>query len=226
MFKNQLLILLSLLFLVSCEKTEDFIYKKTTLKKEEAKKSYTMGYILGSNLKKMKSKLHTKAFFKGMKDSLKEKKPILSQQEMMNSQKQSNPQTQKQGAANMEEGQKFLENNKKNPNVKTTASGLQYEVLKEGTGKQPSGTSTVEVHYKGTLIDGTEFDSSYKRNQTISFPLNQVIKGWQEGVQLMKEGAKYKLYVPSELGYGARGAGASIPPNATLIFEIELIKVQ
>ena len=120
----------------------------------------------------------------------------------------------------------FLENNKKQEGVQVTASGLQYKVLKEGNGKQPKATDTVEVHYRGTLIDGTEFDSSYKRNQSISFPLNGVIAGWTEGLQLMKEGAKYKLFIPSELGYGARGAGDLIYPNATLIFEVELIKVK
>ena len=120
----------------------------------------------------------------------------------------------------------FLEKNKTQEGVKVTASGLQYTVLKEGSGKQPKATDTVEVHYRGTLIDGTEFDSSYKRNKSISFPLNGVIPGWTEGLQLMKEGAKYRLFIPSELGYGTRGAGDLIYPNATLIFEVELIKVQ
>ena len=120
---------------------------------------------------------------------------------------------------------KFLQENKERSTVKTTASGLQYEVIKEGTGKNPTSTSTVEVHYKGTLIDGTEFDSSYKRNQTATFPLNRVIAGWTEGIPLMKEGAKYKFFIPSDLGYGSQAVGGVIPAYATLIFEVELIKV-
>lgn len=123
-------------------------------------------------------------------------------------------------------GAKFLEENGKKEGVVTTASGLQYLVLREGTGRSPSATDTVEVHYAGTLLDGREFDSSYKRGQTIEFPLNHVIPGWTEGVQLMKEGAKYRFFIPSNLAYGLRGAGGVIGPNQTLIFEVELIKVK
>ena len=127
---------------------------------------------------------------------------------------------------NIVKGKEYLAENGKRKEVKTTASGLQYEVLKEGTGASPKATSTVEVHYKGTLIDGTEFDSSYKRGQTISFPLNRVIPGWTEGLQLMKEGGKGRLVIPSNLAYGAAGAPPVIGPNETLVFEIELIKVK
>lgn len=124
-------------------------------------------------------------------------------------------------------GEAYLAGNKTKEGVKVTASGLQYQVLQEGSGKQPKATDTVVVHYRGTLIDGTEFDSSYKRGQPIDFPLNAVIRGWTEGVQLMKEGAKYRFVIPSELGYGTRGTpGGPIGPNSTLIFEVELIKVQ
>jgi FKBP-type peptidyl-prolyl cis-trans isomerase len=125
-----------------------------------------------------------------------------------------------------EKGEEFLKENAKKDGVKTTASGLQYKVLKEGEGKRPKDTDTVSVHYRGTLLDGTEFDSSYKRNEPTQFPLNRVIKGWTEGVQLMKEGAKYQFFIPAQLAYGERGTpGGPIGPNETLIFEIELLKV-
>jgi FKBP-type peptidyl-prolyl cis-trans isomerase FkpA len=125
-----------------------------------------------------------------------------------------------------EKGAAYLEENAKKTGVHTTASGLQYQVLTEGAGKSPKATDTVLVHYRGTLLDGTEFDSSYKRNAPIEFGLNQVIAGWTEGVQLMKEGAKYHFVVPSNLAYGRRGAGGVIGPDETLIFEVELLKVR
>lgn len=123
------------------------------------------------------------------------------------------------------EGKVFLENNGKRQGVVTTKSGLQYEVLTEGTGRSPKATDKVRCHYEGRLINGDVFDSSYQRNQPADFGLNQVIAGWTEGVQLMKEGAKYRFYIPYLLGYGEQGAGSSIPPYSTLIFDVELIKV-
>jgi len=126
----------------------------------------------------------------------------------------------------MQNGKEFLEENAKKDGIQVTPSGLQYEVLRDGTGPKPAASSTVEVHYEGRLTNGKIFDSSYQRNETISFPLNRVIPGWTEGLQLMPTGAKYRLYIPSELGYGARGAGADIPPNATLIFDVELISIR
>ena len=129
------------------------------------------------------------------------------------------------GKKHREEGEKFLSENAKREGVTITASGLQYEVLTEGTGRQPKATDTVLCHYHGTLINGEVFDSSVQRGEPCSFPLNQVIAGWTEGVQLMKEGAKYRFFIPYTLAYGERGAGASIPPCAALIFDVELLQV-
>jgi FKBP-type peptidyl-prolyl cis-trans isomerase len=123
-------------------------------------------------------------------------------------------------------GKVFLEANGKKEGVTTTASGLQYKVIKAGTGAQPKATDTVKVHYKGTFLDGKTFDSSYDRGEPISFPLNRVIAGWTEGVQLMPVGATYEFYIPSNLAYGERGAGGAIPPNATLIFVVELLEIE
>jgi len=125
-----------------------------------------------------------------------------------------------------EEGEKFLAENAKREGVKTTASGLQYEVLEATLGQKPKATDSVRVHYEGTLIDGTIFDSSYKRGESIAFPLNGVIKGWTEGLQLMSVGSKYKFFIPYQLAYGERGAGASIPPYAALIFTVELLGIE
>jgi FKBP-type peptidyl-prolyl cis-trans isomerase len=126
----------------------------------------------------------------------------------------------------LEKGKAFLKENATKEGVKTTPSGLEYKIVKEGTGKSPKATDTVLVHYRGTLLDGTEFDSSYKRNEPISFPLNRVIRGWTEGLQLLKEGGKAILYIPSDLAYGESGTpGGPIGPNETLIFEVELLKV-
>ena len=132
----------------------------------------------------------------------------------------------KQSLKAKEEGEKFLAENAKRPGVKVTPSGLQYEVLDATLGQKPNATNTVRVHYEGTLPDGTVFDSSYKRGEPISFPLNGVIAGWTEGLQLMSVGSKYKLFIPYNLGYGERGAGASIPPYAALIFTVELLGIE
>ena len=133
---------------------------------------------------------------------------------------------EKKGKAAKTEGENFLAENAKKPGVKTLPSGLQYQVLREGNGKKPTATDQVECHYEGTLINGQVFDSSYKRGETATFGLNQVIKGWTEGLQLMQEGAKYRFFIPYFLAYGERGAGAAIPPYAALIFDVELIKVK
>src|SRR5437762_9878216 len=170
----------------------------------------------------------------GLKDGLSGAKPLLSPEEVRQVMTQfSKDMREKTAAANKEaadrnakEGEKFLAENKAKPGVKTTASGLQYKVLTEGSGAAPKETDTVVTNYRGTLIDGTEFDSSYKRNEPATFPVNRVIKGWTEALQLMKPGAKYQLFIPASLAYGERGAGQTIGPNATLIFDVELLSIK
>lgn len=226
------LLLISLCFLlISCDKIPFLKEKSTPIETEEAKMSYMLGYILAENTKKSESLLNPEAFLQGVKDNIKDQPPVLSEEDRMEVKNKIQAKAKLKAKKEKEElkkmqSQNFLDENKKREGVKTTESGLQYEVLQEGKGdNNPKLTDQVEVHYKGALIDGTEFDSSYKREQTAKFPLNGVIKGWQEGLQLMKEGAKYKFYIPSELGYGSQGAGGNIPPNAALIFEVELIKI-
>ena len=228
-----LLIFLFPLVFSSCDKIRAFMEKQPSAKveTEEEKASYFLGYILAENTKKSEESLQGPAFTQGVWDNINNKAHRLSPEEIKAihdkiRQKASKRAKQQEGEKSKMEGEKFLEENKKRETVQVTVSGLQYEVLSEGKGKKPTGDSVVEVHYRGTLINGKEFDSSYKRNASISFPLNGVIKGWTEGLQLMKEGAKYKFYIPPQLGYGEKGAGPSIPPHATLIFEVELIQVK
>ena len=206
-------------FITSCNWSDKRLQKE--LEAEEPKKrAYLMGYGLGSQVKQSLKETDKKIFLKGLKHGLKGREPLLTRKALKTANKQQN----KGETMSAQEGTKFLEANKQKPGVKTTASGLQYKVLKAGTGRSPSATDKVEVHYRGTLIDGKEFDSSYKRQQSITFPLNGVIKGWTEGVQLMKEGAEYEFYIHPELGYGSSGT-SGIPPNSVLIFKVELIKV-
>jgi FKBP-type peptidyl-prolyl cis-trans isomerase FklB len=200
------------------------------LKDLKDKASYSIGLNIGTNFKKQNVELNPDALLAGVKDALSGKKPALNDQEVrevMNTWSKELQEKQKTMAdKNAADGKKFLEDNKKKEGIKTTASGLQYKVLKEGNGPQPKATDTVTVDYKGTLIDGSEFDSSYKRGQPTTFPLNGVIKGWTEGLQLMKTGGKYQFFIPSELAYGARAMGPDIAPNSTLVFEVELKNVQ
>jgi FKBP-type peptidyl-prolyl cis-trans isomerase FklB len=169
----------------------------------------------------------------GLRDAMSGGKPLLTDDQVKetmtaysNSMREKQAAEAKEASAkNAAEGEKFLSENKTKEGVKTTASGLQYKVLKEGTGQSPKETDTVVTNYKGTLINGTEFDSSYKRGEPASFPVNRVIKGWTEALQMMKPGSKYQLFVPANLAYGERGAGQDIGPNETLIFEVELLSV-
>ena len=199
----------------------------------EDRASYVIGYNLGRTLKQNDVKANTDLIVKGLNAGLAGGPGMLTDAEMQSTMQDFQKQVmarqqakQKEvGEKNKTEGAAFLEKNKGRAGVKTTASGLQYEVLKEGTGANPKPTDTVTVNYKGTLMDGTTFDSSYDRGQPATFVLNQVIPGWTEGVQLMKPGAKYKFYIPASLGHGEQGAGGVIGPNAPLVFEVELLSV-
>lgn len=190
--------------------------------------SYALGLSMGQNL--MGSgveKLNYQDLAAGIEDVLTHAQPKISYQEaqqVLNTFFQELE--QKIAGVAKAEGEKFLAENAKREGVKVTESGLQYEILEPSLGQKPKATDTVRVHYEGTLIDGTVFDSSYKRGESISFPLNGVIKGWTEGLQLMSIGSKYKFFIPYQLAYGERGAGQSIPPYAALIFTVELLGIE
>lgn len=197
--------------------------------------SYALGLNIGQQLKQMglKDHLDVTSFSAAITDTLQGNQLQMSlseAQQVLNTfftelEAKQQAAAAEAGKTAREAGEKFLAENAKKPGVTVTASGLQYEVITEGTGRQPKATDTVRCHYEGTLLDGTVFDSSYRRDEPCDFGLNQVIRGWTEGVQLMKEGAKYRFFIPYKLAYGERGAGQDIPPYAALIFVVELIKV-
>lgn len=188
--------------------------------------SYSLGVLFAQNFKNgEKLNIDANAMAKGFQDAVAGTETIkVEQANQLFSQFMAN-QNKSKYTATLEKGAKFLEENGKRPGVKTTASGLQYEVMKEGTGAMPKATDKVTTHYHGTLLDGKVFDSSVNRGQPIDFPCNGVIQGWQEALQLMKVGSKWKLFVPYNLAYGERGAGGDIGPYETLIFEVELLKI-
>jgi FKBP-type peptidyl-prolyl cis-trans isomerase FklB len=203
--------------------------KSPQLKDQKDKVSYSIGMQIGFNLGRQKVDINPDVLAAGIKDAIAGKPQLTTEQvkDIMAQFEKDMEQKQKQlGEKNKTDGTKFLEDNKKKAGVKTTASGLQYKVEKEGTGATPKATDMVTVNYRGTLIDGTEFDSSYKRGQPATFPVNGVIKGWTEALQLMKQGAKYQLYIPANLAYGERAMGPDIGPNSTLIFDVELQDVK
>lgn len=208
--------------------------KEINTKSSEAEKiGYSFGYLLGhSNVESLKN-LNLDALALGLKTAAAGQTATLSNEEMalvLSQFKRQNEakellEIKAKAERNAQIGQAFLTENAKKAGVKTTASGLQYLILTEGTGRAPKAASRVKVHYEGTLIDGTIFDSSIARQQPVEFQLSQVIQGWVEGLQLMKPGAKYRFFIPSHLGYGQIGSGDSIEPNSTLIFDVELIEV-
>jgi FKBP-type peptidyl-prolyl cis-trans isomerase FklB len=206
---------------------------KTNMDKPQDKVSYIIGLNIGKGMKQDQIEVNADALANGVRDAFADK-PQLSeeemktvmtafQQEMMT---KSQAKAQAAGAENAKAGAEFLAANKIKEGVKTTASGLQYKVISSGKGKSPKSTDTVSTNYRGTLINGTEFDSSYKRGQPATFPVTGVIPGWTEALQLMKEGDKWEIYVPAELAYGERGAGQAIGANSTLVFEIELLSIK
>jgi FKBP-type peptidyl-prolyl cis-trans isomerase FklB len=228
--RYHLAVLVGVLFLTHQVQAQD----PETLKTKKDKVSYSMGVDIGRTLKSKEIDVDPEVLARGLKDALTGSQPAMKDEEMvdtLNSFKEDfiakkREEASKMGEQNKKEGEAFLTANKKKEGVVTLPSGLQYKVTKQGTGKKPKATDTVTVHYRGTLVNGKEFDSSYSRGKPVTFPVNGVIRGWTEALQLMQEGAKWQLFIPPNLAYGERGAGPDIGPNATLIFEVELISAE
>jgi FKBP-type peptidyl-prolyl cis-trans isomerase len=204
------------------------------LKTAQDKQSYALGMNIGMGMHRQGLEVNPDLVTRGFKDAFAGGKTALTEDEaraaltelQAEMKKKMQDKAQTTGAANKKEGDAFLAANKGKEGVVTLPSGLQYKILKEGTGPKPTASDTVVCNYKGTLIDGKEFDSSYKRGEPATFPVGGVIKGWTEALQLMPVGSKWQLFIPADLGYGDRGAGADIGPGATLIFEVELMSIQ
>ena len=199
------------------------------LKTDKDKISYAIGQQIGKSFKAQNLDVDSDVLRDSINDATSGKESRLKPEEMQAAMERMTKSMMEkesgEGKKNLEAGEKFLAENKKKAGVTTTASGLQYEVITKGKGPSPKATDEVKVHYKGTLLDGTEFDSSYSRNQPAEFPLNGVIRGWTEGLQLMNKGAKYKFYIPAALAYGEHGR-PSIPANSVLTFEVELLEIK
>lgn len=203
--------------------------RKAKLDNDKSRYSYAVGHQVGRNIKGQEIDLDVKAFAQAVNDVMAGKELAMNDQEMREALRMMAEKRREQEKAdaerNLKVGQEFLEKNKANKDVVTTESGLQYQVLTKGKGPKPKPNDTVEVHYRGTLIDGTEFDSSYKRQQAAQFPVKAVIPGWTEALQLMNVGSKYKLFIPPNLAYGEHG-NPTIPGNSVLIFEVELLDIK
>jgi FKBP-type peptidyl-prolyl cis-trans isomerase FklB len=228
----RLRIFLSALFIILAMVTSAF--GDDELKHKEDKLSYALGLNIGNSFKQQSIEIKHDIFLKGIKDAFAGGKQLLSDDEVREimvvlnkelSEKKAEA-MKKLAEKNKEDAVSFFAENKKQEGVKTLASGLQYKIITEGKGKNPKATDTVTVHYRGTLIDGKEFDSSYRRGEPATFPVNGVIAGWTEALQLMKAGAKWQIFIPSNLAYEEKGIGNVIGPNAALIFEVELISVK
>jgi FKBP-type peptidyl-prolyl cis-trans isomerase FklB len=207
--------------------------KPVALETDVQKNGYSVGYDIGRNLKKQPLDMDADAVVRGLSDGYKGTAAAMTDEDMtkqinglrMEAQRRVMEQRKQAGEQSLKEGEAFLAKNKAEPGVTTTASGLQYKVIKAGKGKKPTAKDTVSVHYRGTLINGTEFDSSHKRGQPATFPVAGVIPGWTEALQLMPVGSTWTLYIPSKLAYAENGSGSQIGPNATLIFEVELLSI-
>ena len=212
-----------------CEQMEKLTKKPIKLNTEEDKVSYAIGQQIGGSIKAQGVAVNTAVLAASIDDAKAGKPSMMTPEEIretMTKMQQSLQAKQEQaGKDNIVSGAKFLEENKKKPNVKVTPSGLQYEVVQEGKGPSPTASDTVKVHYTGTLIDGTKFDSSYDRKEPVEFPVGGVIKGWTEALMLMNAGAKFKLAIPSDLAYGPQGR-PSIPANSVLVFDVELLEIK
>ncbi len=228
--KYAFIILLSIGFFFSLSAAGD----KLKLKDQSDKGSYSLGYQFGESLKRGGVDINLTAYAYGIQNTLGGKEPLMRIEEIratVRGLRQRTIVAQKEkhkelAAKNLSEGKTFMQKNAKIKGVKTLPSGLQYRVLVKGSGRNPKANDTVTVHYRGTFINGTEFDSSYKRDRPQTFQVNGVIRGWIEALQLMKEGAKWQLFIPPKLAYGERGRGSRMPPNSTLIFEVELISIK
>lgn len=213
--------------------TTGFAGERAEPKDMKDKESYSLGYQFGHNMKAQGVEINLDVYTSGIRDALHGSKPSLSQEEIQKTlselQKRVMAAYQKglreKADKNLVDGKAFLEENKKKEGVKTLPSGLQYLILAEGSGKMPKANDTVTVNYKGALLDGTEFDNSHKRGGPSDFRIDKIIRGWTEALQLMNEGAKWRLFIPPDLGYGELGAGP-VPPNSVLIFEVELVSVK
>lgn len=200
---------------------------KSSLKTKKDKISYTIGLQYGNGLKLQGIKINFRAFEKGIRDGLKGGRQLLSNAEIRKVMQQFQLDRQEKTISkNRREARTFLAKNRKRKGVRTTASGLQYRVIRPGTGRSPKSTDSVRTHYRGTLLNGKEFDSSYRRKRPATFPVNGVIRGWVEALQLMRVGGKWKLWIPAKLAYGQRGQGRIIGPGALLVFDLELLAIQ
>ncbi len=200
------------------------------LKTVRDRASYVIGLSIGKDLLSKSVDPNLNCFMKGIQDALVHGKPLLSEAEIKTAMEEFQQEVERKHQAFAEkhrkEGEAYLARNRTQPGVETLPSGLQYKVLEAGSGPKPKATDTVIAHYRGTLIDGTEFDSSYKGGEPATFLVNRVIPGWTEALQLMPVGSKWQLFIPSSLAYGEDGAGSEIPPNATLVFEVQLVSIQ
>lgn len=234
MYLRVVAMLMLLVFAVACAPEEKQVAKELTLDTPKDRISYTIGVNIGQDFKAQKMDIDPTVLLEGLKDSMDGKELRLTEEEMVSEIQSFQQEMQAKMAAemeqaasqNIEQGKAFLEENAKKEGVVVTESGLQYMVIEPGEGDSPAANDVATVHYRGTLIDGKQFDSSYDRGQPATFPVGGVIAGWTEALQLMKPGAKWQLFIPSELAYGERGAGQDIGPNSVLLFDVELISVE